>query len=91
MRDSAAPVIAVSPIVGGEVLKGPTAAFMEFAGRECSGRGVREHYGELLDGILADEPLEGTLPALVTNTRMDDEAGRRSLARAAVQFAATLA
>ncbi len=29
---AAAPVVAVSPIVGGEVLKGPTEAFMAFAG-----------------------------------------------------------
>ena len=90
LREAPAPVIAVSPIVGGEVLKGPTAAFMAYAGRECSGLGVREHYGELLDGIVADEPLEGPLPALVTDTRMDDEAGRRALARAAADFAASL-
>ena len=31
-----APVVAVSPVVGGGVLKGPTAAFMEFAGLPCS-------------------------------------------------------
>ena len=36
LREAPAPVVAVSPIVGGEVLKGPTAAFMAFAGRECS-------------------------------------------------------
>ncbi len=40
-----APVVAVSPVVGGEVLKGPTAAFMEFAGYACDGGGVRDHYG----------------------------------------------
>jgi LPPG:FO 2-phospho-L-lactate transferase len=90
LRDAPAPVVAVSPIVGGEVLKGPTAAFMEFAGRECSGRGVREHYGELLDGIVADEKIEGALPALVTETRMDTADRRVSLARAAVDFGTSL-
>ncbi len=59
LREAAAPVVAVSPIVGGEVLKGPTAAFMAFAGRELSARGVAEHYGELLDGIVTDEPPRG--------------------------------
>ncbi len=34
------PVVAVSPIVGGEVLKGPTASFMAFAALECSAAGV---------------------------------------------------
>jgi LPPG:FO 2-phospho-L-lactate transferase len=56
-----APVVAVSPIVGGAVLKGPTAAFMAFAALECSATGVASFYGELLDGIVADEPLGGPI------------------------------
>ncbi|HSZ70935.1 MAG TPA: 2-phospho-L-lactate transferase [Solirubrobacteraceae bacterium] len=52
-----APVVAVSPIVGGTVLKGPTAAFMAFAALECSAAGVADFYGELLDGLVADEPV----------------------------------
>ncbi len=85
--DSPAPVMAVSPIVGGEVLKGPTATFMEFAGEECSGAGVLAHYGELLDGFVSDEPLDGGPATLLAPTRMDDEASRRGLARAVVEFA----
>ncbi len=73
------------------MLKGPTAAFMEFAGRECSGAGVREHYGEMLDGFVSDEQLGGPVPALLTPTRMDGPEQRRTLAAAAVDFAATLA
>jgi LPPG:FO 2-phospho-L-lactate transferase len=57
LHAAAAPVVAVSPIVGGEVLKGPTAAFMAFAALECSASGVAAFYGELLDGIVADEPV----------------------------------
>jgi LPPG:FO 2-phospho-L-lactate transferase len=90
LRAAAAPVLAVSPIVGGEVLKGPTAAFMAFAGRECSGRGVREHYGALLDGIVADEELGGPLPVLRTATRMDDAGQRTRLAREVIEFAGRL-
>ena len=90
LAESSAPVVAVSPIVGGEVLKGPTAAFMALAGRECSAGGVLEHYGELLDGYVADEPLPAGIPTLVVPTRMDDAAGRRALARACVEFAAAL-
>ncbi len=84
-----APVVAVSPIVGGEVLKGPTRAFMDFAGLPATAAGVREHYGELLDGIVADEPLEG-LPALETDTRMAGEGDRRRLAGEVVSFAGRL-
>ena len=90
LRRAAAPVVAVSPIVGGEVVKGPTAAFMALAGRECSGRGVREHYGDLLDGIVADEELDGPLPALRTATLMGDAAQRTRLAREVVEFAGKL-
>ena len=83
---SAAPVVAVSPIVGGEVLKGPTRAFMDFAGLPASAAGVRDYYGELLDGLIADEPVDG-LPSLQTDTRMPDAAARRRLATEAVAFA----
>ncbi len=84
-----APVIAVSPIVGGEVLKGPTEAFMSFAALPASAAGVREYYGGLLDGIVADEPLSGT-PFLRTDTRMSDPGSRVRLAREVVAFAAGL-
>ena len=90
LRRSPAPVLAVSPIVGGEVLKGPTAAFMDFAGLPCSAAGIREHYGELLDGIVADEQLEAPPASLLTATRMDDAAARQQLAEAAVRFAGEL-
>jgi LPPG:FO 2-phospho-L-lactate transferase len=89
-----APVVAVSPIVGGEVLKGPTAAFMAFAGQPCSAAGVRELYRDLLDGIVADEPIEDspgpTLPSLHADTRMDDATGRARVARETVAFAESL-
>ena len=83
LAGAAAPVVAVSPIVGGEVLKGPTAAFMAFAGaRAAAPRGVADFYGELLDGIVADEePARSGWPALQTDTRMDDAPRARVAAR----------
>jgi LPPG:FO 2-phospho-L-lactate transferase len=84
-----APVVAVSPIVGGEVLKGPTATFMAYADLECSARGVADFYGELLDGMVCDERVE-RLPALQLDTRMDDAAGRTRVAERTLAFAATL-
>jgi LPPG:FO 2-phospho-L-lactate transferase len=87
---SSAPVIAVSPIVGGEVLKGPTASFMAFGALDCNANGVADFYGELLDGIVADEDV-GRLTTLQTDTRMDDDAGRRRLAEQTLSFAQALA
>jgi len=84
-----APVIAVSPIVGGEVLKGPTEAFMSFAALELNADGIASFYGELLDGIVADENV-ARLPCLQTGTRMDDAASRERLAREVLDFADAL-
>jgi len=84
-----APVVAVSPIVGGEVLKGPTASFMAFAALELSADGVADFYGELLDGIVADENV-GRLATLQTDTRMDDEASRARVAEETLDFADAL-
>jgi LPPG:FO 2-phospho-L-lactate transferase len=81
-----APVVAVSPIVGGEVLKGPTAAFMAFAALDCSADGVVDFYGELLDGIVSDENV-GRLPTLQTDTRMDDASTRATVAEQTLGFA----
>ncbi|HXB63911.1 MAG TPA: 2-phospho-L-lactate transferase [Solirubrobacteraceae bacterium] len=85
-----APVVAVSPIVGGEVLKGPTAAFMAFAALECNAAGVAAFYGELLDGIVADER-GADLPALQIDTRMDEATARARVAQQVLAFADSLA
>jgi LPPG:FO 2-phospho-L-lactate transferase len=87
---SPAPVVAVSPIVGGEVLKGPTASFMAFAALECTAAGVADFYGDLLDGIVADENV-ATVATLQTDTRMDDGAARTRLAEQTLAFAQALA
>ncbi|HWD11435.1 MAG TPA: 2-phospho-L-lactate transferase [Solirubrobacteraceae bacterium] len=87
---SAAPVVAVSPIVGGEVLKGPTASFMAFAALECTAAGVADFYGDLLDGVVADENV-ASVATLQTGTRMDDAPERARLAEQTLAFAQALA
>ncbi|HYM45752.1 MAG TPA: 2-phospho-L-lactate transferase CofD family protein [Solirubrobacteraceae bacterium] len=87
---AAAPVVAVSPVVGGEILKGPTASFMAFAALECSADGVADFYGELLDGIVADENV-ARLPTLQIDTRMDDAPSRARVARETLGFVEALA
>jgi LPPG:FO 2-phospho-L-lactate transferase len=97
--NSSAPVVAVSPLVGGSVLKGPTAACMRWAGVTVSAAGLAELYGELLDGLISDEQVEqvhtgsGTdMPeVLKTDVLMDSSEARRRLAGAAVDFATKLA
>lgn len=94
MRDAlmvaAAPVVAVSPFVGGEVLKGPTRLFCEHVGIEPSASGIAAFYGDAIDGVVADEPVTG-LPALEAPTLMDNPESRRALAASTLEFAASLA
>jgi len=89
LADADAPVVAVSPIVAGEVLKGPTAAFMAFAALECSAAGVADFYGELLDGVIADEDVP-QLPTLHTDTHMRDADARARVAEQTLSFAQAL-
>jgi LPPG:FO 2-phospho-L-lactate transferase len=95
LRAADAPVVAVSPIVGGEVLKGPTAAFIAFAGHPPTAAGVADHYGDLLDGLVSDEPLEPTSSRSIamhrTDTNMSDAPSRARVARAVLEFADSLA
>ncbi len=85
----AAPVVAVSPLVGGRVLKGPTDAFLAWAGRPLTADGIAAHYDGLLDGLVADEPASG-LPTLETDVAMPDAAARRRLAAETLAFAEAL-
>ncbi len=88
--DSPAPVVAVSPIVGGAVLKGPTAAFMRWAGYDASSEAIGACYAGLIDGLVADERVDG-LPVLQTDTLMSDAASRRRVAAETLAFAEGLA
>ena len=94
MRDAlavaAAPIVAVSPFVGGSVLKGPTQLFCETAGVDPSAAGVANLYTGLVDGLVADEPVDAGVPVLEAPTLMDTPDTRRSVAAATLDFAATL-
>jgi len=88
LRDSAAAVVAVSPVVGGHSVKGPTEEFLRWAGMDLSAAGVASYYGSVLDGIVTDEEAVGLgLPALSTDTMMRDAADRQRVARATLDFA----
>jgi LPPG:FO 2-phospho-L-lactate transferase len=92
-----APIVCVSPVVKGEVLKGPTAACLAAYGQQASAAGVAAFYASvapsLLDGIVCDEPLGDSLPSLPslqTSTLMDGPAARADLARETLDFARSL-
>jgi len=86
---SPAPVVAVSPLVRGAVLKGPTDAFLAWAGHPLSSEGIAAHYDGLLDGLVADERAD-SVPTLVTDVEMGDAEARRRVARETLDFAAAL-
>lgn len=98
LREAPAPVIAVSPIVGGDALKGPTAKMMRELGLPSSAAAVARHYGDLLDGFvldtadaaLAPEIEAAGLPVLVTDTVMRTLEDRIALARAVMALAERL-
>ena len=89
LSSATAPVIAVSPFVGGRAVKGPTERFCASAGIALSAQGVADHYGGLVDAVVADEAVEG-LPARVMDTGMDVPAGRIAVADAVLALAASL-
>jgi LPPG:FO 2-phospho-L-lactate transferase len=89
LEATAAPVVAVSPIVGGAVLKGPTAACLAWAGRRADADGVAHHYGPLIDAIVADEPV-ADVRSLTCDVSMATAAARRELARHTLELADSL-
>jgi LPPG:FO 2-phospho-L-lactate transferase len=94
----AAPVVAVSPIVGGQAIKGPTAKLMTELGATPDVAAVADHYGGLLDGLVvdgADREAADALTAqglltLVTGAVMITDDDRIRLARETLAFARTL-
>ena len=92
---SPAPVVAVSPYVAGQVVKGPTDRFMEGLGRPTTAAGVASLYAGLIDAMVVDEgdpdPPPSEIPTLAAPTLMDGPAGRVRLARTVLDYAATLA
>lgn len=92
IADSPAPVIAVSPYVAGEVVKGPTERFMQAVGRPSNASGVATLYAGLIDAIVVDEddpdpPPEGVRVELAP-TLMESAATRARLARIVLDLAA---
>jgi LPPG:FO 2-phospho-L-lactate transferase len=89
LAEAAAPVVAVSPFVGGRALKGPTEAFTAHAGIGSGADAVTAAYGTVLDGVVADEHVSG-VAQLRTDTLMDTPERRRAVAERTLEFAKAL-
>ena len=83
------PAVAVSPIVGGQAIKGPAAKMLLELGMDVSAAGVARRYAGLCGGFVIDRQ-DATLAAdiralgfetVVAQTIMRSDAERESLAR----------
>jgi LPPG:FO 2-phospho-L-lactate transferase len=92
LRTCAAPVVAVSPIIGGQAVKGPTAKMMRELGLSVTAATVGERYADLLDGYVVDHRdtrdlnLSG-VAIRATKTLMQTLDDRRHLATAVLGLA----
>ena len=93
LRSTTVPVIAVTPIIAGKAVKGPTAKIMDELRVEVSPVSVAEHYGGLLDGFVLDSHDSALadrfqIPVQITDTLMTIPEDTERVARAAMACAA---
>jgi LPPG:FO 2-phospho-L-lactate transferase len=89
LRDTGATVAAISPVVGGASLKGPTDRMLSDLGLEVSAGQVAELYADFLDIFVLDRQDESARPeierrglqVLTADTVMSDSEKKLSLAR----------
>lgn len=96
LRAARVPVVAVSPLIGGRAVKGPTAKIMGELGLAADTASIARHFAGLIDGLVVDESdvaeTRGLgLPYAVTGTLMRNDDHRERVARTALQLADRLA
>lgn len=98
LQAATAPIVAVSPIVGGAALKGPTAKIMRELSIEPSSAAVSRHYTGLLDGFIVDECDRKMVPGVekpglsvgIYDTIMQSLEDKIRLARETLEFARSI-
>lgn len=95
LRDCPAPIVAVSPLVGGKAVKGPTAKIMTELDLAVSAVEIARHYAGIIDGLVVDVgdhhlAEQFDLPVLFTETLMSSLADRERLALEVIEFAKNL-
>jgi LPPG:FO 2-phospho-L-lactate transferase len=88
-------VVAVSPIIGGQTVKGPAAKMYTELGIQPSAQAVAFHYGKLLSGFILDRVdaklvSNISIPTLITNILMKNQEDRRRLAQDVLHLIQTL-
>ncbi len=95
IASSPAPVVAVSPFVGGRAIKGPTEACMQAVGQPPSADGVATLYEDVIDALVVDagdpDPPSGRLRSVAIPTLMDGPEARREVAERTLEIAGSLA
>jgi LPPG:FO 2-phospho-L-lactate transferase len=96
LRQPGVPIVAVSPIVGRQAIKGPTAKIMDELGLAADVTTVARHYRDVIDGFVIDE-VDGQsrsripMPVEVAQTVMRSLEDRIALARTCLAFCGRLA
>jgi LPPG:FO 2-phospho-L-lactate transferase len=98
LSETAAPVVAISPIIGGAAVKGPAAQLLRGTGSEVSARGVARRYRDIVGGMLIDSRDAEQVPDVealglrcrAIDTLMVDLEVSIALARAALDLAESL-
>jgi len=98
LRTTRVPIVAVSPIIGGEAVKGPTAKMMRELAVPATTAAVAQHYRDLIDGFIIDQADAGAAAEIsrlgvdttVAQTLMVTLADRTDLARRTIDFASRL-
>ncbi|MDP7171881.1 MAG: 2-phospho-L-lactate transferase, partial [SAR324 cluster bacterium] len=94
LRGCSVPVIAVSPIIGSDSVKGPTAKYMRELGLPVSATAVANYYSDFLDGFILDtqdekdasEIRKMSISVKVAEILMKDLATKTKLANTVLDF-----
>jgi LPPG:FO 2-phospho-L-lactate transferase len=94
LEQRAAPVVAVSPLIGGHAVRGPAGRMLSRLRGGTGPQQVTDCYEGLLDALVIDEAdaaEEAGVRTIVTRTLMEDAEGRRRVAEAVLEGAGALA
>ena len=99
LQQTRVPRVAVTPIVGGQAIKGPAAKMLAELGHDVSALGVARYYKGLIDGFVLDQAdaslkaeIEGLgIKVYVADTMMHTDNDKRRLAAATLEFVDALA
>ncbi|OHC96973.1 MAG: 2-phospho-L-lactate transferase [Sphingomonadales bacterium GWF1_63_6] len=93
LTQTSAPIVAVSPLIGGKAVKGPTVRLMTDLDMVVSNESIARHYAGLIDGMVIDSDDQCDMPDIVVikcPTLMTTLADKRRVAQAALDLAARM-